>query len=428
MKRSHLLEKQNLLRWLRVLMIEREYCTWASPYLRWFRKPLGVLVLLGISALLCGLFVAPQGFVVLAAIAAVVAIGCIWPWVGIRGVSCQLRFAATRSEEGKPVEAELVIANRWPWPVWGLAVEGGFAPEGETGEEEAPQLGIAVARIGGWSRGYFNWTFTPSGRGCFPMTAPHLVTEFPFGLWKAKRGIEVLSRLIVWPARFSLPPIALPTGTQSWTGQESECANGTVGHRTSVREYRYGDSMRHIHWAKTALYDKLVSYEREGQAVTEAKIALDTHPSLHRGRGPKSSMEWTVRIAASICDTLLRQGVQVTVEAHQDQFKSQQHENNPAAVLDWFARLRTDSKKQHGQAHRTRVRNCTATLSFHITTDRSPQVTGDSIVIVVDQAANTSTELRKMPQGWIELSQAADIPTQVRRGWQQGLRRRRYAV
>ena len=188
-------KQQNFSKWLRTLFVEREFCTWATPYLRWFRQPLGVLMLLATAALLCGLFVAPQGFVVLAAILAVISIGCIWPWIGIRGVSCQLKFTANRTEEGKPVEAELVIANRWPWPVWGLAIEGGFAAQDESGNEETNQASIAVARVGGWSRGYFNWTFTPEQRGCFPMTDPKLVTEFPFGLWKAKRGVEVLSKL-----------------------------------------------------------------------------------------------------------------------------------------------------------------------------------------------------------------------------------------
>ena len=416
--------EQTLLTTLRVLVVERQYCEWASPYLAWLRRPLGVLMMLGISALLCGLFVAPQGFVVLTAIVVVIAIGCVWPWVGIRGVSCQLRFANARTEEGKPVEAELVITNRWPWPVWGLAVEKGFCAAGNSAQPPA----VAVARIGGWSRAYFHWTFTPALRGRYPMTTPQLVTEFPFGLWKAKQGIKVLSRLIVWPARFSLPPLVLPSGTQSWIGQNSECATGTVGHRTCVREYRVGDSMRQVHWAKTALYDKLVSYEREGQAITEAKITLDTHPSLHRGKGPQSSIEWTVRIAASICETLIRQGVNVAIESHTDQFESQRQGNSPSAILDWFALLSTDLATTKEPSTRAASRKFTTSLSLHITTDRSQKVTGNSIVIVVDRPVDADLATRRTPQSWIELSQETDIPTQVRRGWQQGLRRRRYAV
>ncbi|MEM8945765.1 MAG: DUF58 domain-containing protein [Planctomycetota bacterium] len=409
---------------LREVLIEREYCEWLAPYLSWFRKPLGVLILLGLAALLCGLLVAPHGFVVFAAIAAVILIGCLWPWVGIRGVSCQLRFTSTRTEEGKPVEAELVISNRWPWPVWGLAVEGGFGAEADGSQRPA----VAVARIGGWARGYFNWTFTPTMRGRYPQTVPELVTEFPFGLWKARKQIQVLSNVIVWPARFSLPPLALPSGAQSWVGQTSECASGNVGHRTSVREYRFGDSMRQVHWAKTALYDKLVSYEREGQAVTEAHISLDTHPALHQGHGPQASMEWAVRIAASICDTLLRQGVIVFIEADGDRFMSRIHGNSATALLDWFALLGSSDSRSSVPSRRSSSTTRRSSLSIHVTTDRSPNVTGESIVIVLDRTTSACADSPHSGQSWIDLCREVDIPTQVRRGWRQGQRRRRCAV
>lgn len=222
-------------------IIEQEYCPWATPYLCTLRQPLGVLTLTAMASLPCGLFVAPQGFVVFASVAAVIAVGCAWPWLGMRGVSCRLSFAATRTEEGKPVEAHLVITNGWPWPVWGLAVEGGFDQAHRSDEQAA----IAISRIGGWSRGHYRWSFTPTMRGRYPATCPQLVTGFPFGLWKARKRVDVASSVIAWPQRFPLPPLPLPSGTQSWVGQPSECAAGSVGHRTTVgpsRLFHFGTS------------------------------------------------------------------------------------------------------------------------------------------------------------------------------------------
>ena len=141
--------------------LQHQYCVWATPYLRLLSHPLGALLLAAFAALLCGLFVAPHGFVVFASVMAVVTVGCVWPWIGIRGVSCELSFPVARTEEGKPVDAELTITNRWPWPVWGLAVEGGLD---RTGKQE-DQAAIAIARIGGWSRGKHRWAFTPAMRG-----------------------------------------------------------------------------------------------------------------------------------------------------------------------------------------------------------------------------------------------------------------------
>lgn len=404
------------------LVSERDFCQWVNPYLFW-RSPLGVLAFAAVSALLCGLFVAPQGFVVLAAIAAVIAIGCVWPWIGIRGVSCQLRFATTRTDEGKPAEAELIITNRWPWPVWGLAVEGGFALP----TDEHPRAATAIARIGGWSRSYFHWEFVPELRGRYPSECPQLVTEFPFGLWKARRRVEVISSLIVWPARFQLPPIALPCGAQTWTGQPNECAAGNLGHRTSVREYRVGDSMRQIHWAKTALYDKLVSYEREGVAVTEAFVALDTPPSMHCRIGRDSSAEWPVRIAASICETLLRQSVSVTVVAQESNLRMQANPNSLATLMDWFAQLNVADDSNQPAKRASPIRQ-TGLLTIHVATELSQNVDYDSIVLLTHPEERQEASTALQSRNWMTVECGADIPAQVRRGWQHGPRRRRHAV
>lgn len=403
---------------------ERKYCVWATPYLKHLSHPLSVLTLAAFASLLCGIFVAPQGFVFFASIISVITIGCIWPWIGIRGVSCQLRFIADRTEEGKAAEAELVITNRWPWPVWGLAIEGGLNPVGQLDEQAA----IAVSRIGGWSRGHYRWKFIPAMRGRYPVSSPQIITEFPFGMWRAHRQVEVLSNLIVWPERFPLPPLALPSGTQSWVGQPSECAAGNLGHRTTVREYRQGDSMRQIHWAKTALYDKLVSYEREGLAVSDAMITLDTHSSLHRGSGADSTLECSIRIAASICDALLLQGVNITVIAQGDTFSSQALNSNPVAHLDWFALLGSNENLAKEQTVPRCVSNQKQAMSVHITTDKSRSAEGDSIVLLT--GADTSCEARdNLPaRCWMVIKQGANIPSQIRGGWRSGPRSRRHAI
>ena len=402
----------------------REYCTWASPYLSCFRTPLGALSLTATAALLCGLFVAPQSFVVLAAIAAVIAIGCVWPWIGIRGVSCQLQFSVLRTDEGKPVDVELVITNRWPWPVWGLAVEGGFSQAEASGDH--PQ--IAISRVAGWSRGRFQRPFVPEVRGRYPIKKPQLVTEFPFGLWKSRRPIDVRSHLLVWPERFALPPLTLPCGAQSWVGQPSESATGTIGHRTTVRDYRRGDSLRQIHWAKTALYDKLVSYEREGLVISDATVSLDTHPKLHRGSGDQSSVEWTIRIAASICEALLYQGVNLTVFSHTGHFRAISHANDLVGLLDWFALLDASDGTMSSSSTRARSLRHKNGLSVHVTTDLSHSFSGDSIVYLTDPQEPDSGIGAQTSRNWITLRRGIDIPSQVRDGWRNGPRSACHAI
>ena len=403
-------------------IVEREIGAGATPYLRPLRQPLGVLALTALAALLCGLFVAPQGFVVFASIVAVMTVGCVWPWLGIRGVTCHLGFAAARTEEGKPVDAELVITNRWPWPVWGLVVEGGLSRVGLAEEEPA----IAISRIGGWSRGHYRWSFVPPMRGRYPIGRPQLVTEFPFGLWKARKRVHVSSSVIAWPLRFPLPPLPMLSGRHSWVGQPIERGAGSLGHRTTVREYRQGDAMRQIHWAKTALFDKLVSYERGGLAIVDATITLDTHSSLHPESGPDSTLEWSIRIAASVGDALLRQGVGVTLVSHSGRFRSESTGDNPSGMLDWLALLEANESS----STKARTKSCSShvltALTIHITTDLSDAAADDSIVLLT-QSARASAMTRRSAGGWMTVRPDVDVPLQVRKGWRNGPKGRRYA-
>lgn len=411
--------------WLKSLerFLNQERCKWAAPFLAWLCQPLGVLFLVGVSAFLCGLFVAPQGFVVLAAVVAVVVIGCIWPWIGIRGISCELSFSECRAEEGKAVETTLAITNRWPWPVWGLAVEGGFTQIGDAEETK-----LAVSRIAGWSRGYFHKAFVPTTRGRYPISKPKVVTEFPFGLWKASRPVEVKSSLIVWPERFALPPLALPCGAQSWTGQPSESTSGSIGHRTTVREYRHGDSIRQINWAKTALFDKLVSYEREGLAVSDATISLDTHSSVHRGIGKDSSVEWVIRIAASVCEALVRQGVNVTVISGTSQCQANSSGSSLVMLMDWFAAMEVYGQQDSQHKSYAGHSRWQTGLSIHITTDLSKNFSQDTIVYQTRLPAEKNSTRSFVRGNWITVSKEKDIPNQIRSVWQNGPRSFCHAV
>jgi uncharacterized protein (DUF58 family) len=397
-------------------MKTREYCQWASPYLLCLRTPLGALSLAATASLLCGLFGAPQGYVVFVAILGTIGIGCAWPWIGIRGVSCQLRFTVPRTEEGQAVDMELVINNRWPWPVWGLAVEGGCS----LSEKSSDQPQIAVSCIAGWSRSHFRRPFAPTLRGRYPISKPQLVTEFPFGLWKGSRSVKVESSLLVWPARFTLPPLSPPSGIQSWVGQPGEWATGSIGHRTTVRDYQRGDSMRQVHWAKTALYDKLVSYEREGAMVSNAIVTLDTHPKLHKGSGEQSSIEWTIRIAASICEALLCQGVDLTILTHTSQFHALSRSNDLTGLLDWFALIDARNGSMPDSCLRSRSTRFTNDLTVHITTDLGDSFSGDSIVYRTDCEGPVSVNQGPMSRSWITVRSDGDVPTQIRNSWRNG--------
>ena len=108
------------------------------------------------------------------ALLAVILLGVVWPWIAIRGVSCSLCFNRRRATEGDDVQVTLSIKNSFPWPIWGLAVEGGFFLEDISNSNDS--TAVALARVPGWTNPTLNGSlshiaedFTHPGFAKLPM-------------------------------------------------------------------------------------------------------------------------------------------------------------------------------------------------------------------------------------------------------------------
>src|SRR5207248_5521256 len=119
--------------------------------------------------------------IVAGALAAVLAVGIVWPWVSMRGVRCELSFAQHRVREGEAVQAVLRVQNRFPFPTWGLVLDRGLTShDGDSGC-------VGLARVPGWTSSVFNWEFITQQRGVYPLARPELATAVPFALSRAAR-------------------------------------------------------------------------------------------------------------------------------------------------------------------------------------------------------------------------------------------------
>lgn len=275
-----------------------DFCPWANRYVYWLKQPIGWFVIAAGASLLIGLTLAPQGVVMFAAIMAFMLMGILWPWIEMRGLACRLRFVKSRLQEGESVRARLDIVNRWPWPVRGLAVERGFFAEADgTGNPTA----VALACVPGWSKSSYYWTFQPPRRGVYPAERSVLSTGFPFGIWHARREVEVVGELIVWPRMIRLDSVP-PVHGQDFTvaGMLSNHTGGE-GDVMGVRPYRQGDSLRKIHWPQTARHDRLIVCERQATARRTVRVTIDTRAAFHRGSATRGSLEWAIRIGATLC-------------------------------------------------------------------------------------------------------------------------------
>ncbi|MBI5384314.1 MAG: DUF58 domain-containing protein [Verrucomicrobia bacterium] len=145
---------------------------------------------------------------------------------------------------------------------------------------------------------------TPLRRGHVRFTGLTVARPDPLGLVKAFAKFPLPQSVLVLPRRYPLPPIALP-GTMKYQqgGVAMASSVGESEEFVSLRDYRQGDPLRHIHWRSWARVGKPVVKEFQDEFFVRHALILDTftdHPN-------SEVFEEAVSVAASFACTILTQ-------------------------------------------------------------------------------------------------------------------------
>jgi uncharacterized protein (DUF58 family) len=144
----------------------------------------------------------------------------------------------------------------------------------------------------------------PLRRGILRFTSVTLARADPLGLFRSFANIPVPQMVLILPKRYPIPPIALPGAWRYQEGGVALAANvGRSEEFVSLREYRPGDPLRHIHWRSWAKVGKPIVKEYEDEFFVRHALVLDTFDDE-----PNSEiLEEAVSVAASFACTVLTQ-------------------------------------------------------------------------------------------------------------------------
>ena len=144
-------------------------------------------------------------------------------------------------------------------------------------------------------------TLLPEKRGHLHLQGLKFSVTDPFGFCRSFSRTRAPQSLLILPRRYVLPQISLGGAKEYQPGGVSLAVSvGDSEEFMSVREYRRGDPLRHIHWKSTSKTGKLIVKEFQNEYFVRQALVLDTF--LEKPDG--DIFEEAVSIAASFALSL----------------------------------------------------------------------------------------------------------------------------
>ena len=144
----------------------------------------------------------------------------------------------------------------------------------------------------------------PLRRGVLRFNGLTFARPDPLGLFRSFVKTSAVQTVLILPCRYPMAHVALPGTEKYQEGGVALAANiGRSEEFVSLRDYRRGDPVRHIHWRSWAKTGKPIVKEFEDDYFTRHALVLDTFTD-----DPRSVVfEEAVSVAASFACTIRTQ-------------------------------------------------------------------------------------------------------------------------
>lgn len=145
---------------------------------------------------------------------------------------------------------------------------------------------------------------TPLRRGPLQFSTTRIARTDPFGLMRAFATALQPDKLLILPRRYAVPDLHLPGNEAYQIGGVSQAsAVGASDEFVSLRDYRRGDPLRHIHWRSWARIGEPIVKEFEDEYFVRHGLILDTFDD----RQDADIFEEAVAVASSFACSLRTQ-------------------------------------------------------------------------------------------------------------------------
>jgi uncharacterized protein (DUF58 family) len=184
-------------------------------------------------------------------------------------------------------------------------------------------------------------------RGLHRFVPVEMGSRAPFGYFESHSELNIPTAVLVYPEVRELDRLALLDRRRA---PEVVRARAGVGLEVlGVREYRSGDSPKHVHWRSVAKTGTLISKEFAEERQPGVTLALDLFAHPYAVASTKHTpFEWAVKVAASVGEYALRRGYPLHLAADASDLPAPHGAVTRRALLEYLARVEPDGDHRVG--------------------------------------------------------------------------------
>jgi uncharacterized protein (DUF58 family) len=256
--------------------------------------------------------------------------GCVVPVGMVRRIEIERR-APAEAFQGDRIDVDLILSNRGRGARLAMVVDDTHLTPTRVflrRLDPGASIGVTTSRVA-------------SRRGIHRSSEVTVSSAAPFGVVERRRRFSVPGETVVYPA---LVPLGdLPFLGASPTAERALHAvprRGGGPDYLGIREYRWGDSMRHVHWPSTARHGELMVREFEREETRRLAIVLDTSADAGEASTP---LDRCCSVAASVALSARGRGQGVRLVAAVNGEPTILSRAEPETILRWLAGLRADA-------------------------------------------------------------------------------------
>ena len=264
------------------------------------------------------------------------AIGLLGYWYShacLKHIHYTRKFESTRAFLGDSVGLEISVENRKPLPVLAISCLDEVPDKRKIGSielEAHSRPGRSILKnkmhIGSFQRVERRFTINCLSRGSFRFGPVSLRCIDPIGTEATRATLDTVDTLLVYPRLQFVRGLPFPRRDPSGGVPDRGWINPDPTQIVGVKPYYSGVPMNQIAWKQTAKSGSLKSRMIMPSFHSQAIVCMSVSTSGHAWEGIDSdSLESVVSISASLCNSLLNQGIPFGFASNVPGNKRQRH-------------------------------------------------------------------------------------------------------